>query len=106
MKITVAKNAGFCKGVAFAVDKALELAAAHEKVYTIGALIHNEGVVAYLEERGVHAISLEEARQLPAGRLRSSVRTGYPSATRNICVCAASSFTTRPVPSSSVSTKS
>ena len=78
MKITVAKNAGFCKGVAFAVDKALELAAAHEKVYTIGALIHNEGVVAYLEERGVHAISLEEARQLPAGSVALIRAHGIP----------------------------
>ena len=67
MKISVAKSAGFCKGVSNAVDKALELAEKYGKVYTIGALIHNEGVVAYLEEHGVHAISLEEARSLPCG---------------------------------------
>ncbi len=67
MKITVAKSAGFCRGVRNAVDKALALAEEHGKVYTIGALIHNEGVVAYLEEHGVHAVSLEEAKRLPAG---------------------------------------
>ena len=67
MKVTVARHAGFCKGVKNAVDKALELAAEFGKVYTVGALIHNEGVVSYLEERGVHAVTLEEAKALPAG---------------------------------------
>ena len=67
MKVTVARHAGFCKGVKNAVDKALELAAKFGKVYTVGALIHNEGVVSYLEERGVHAVTLEEAKALPAG---------------------------------------
>ena len=67
MKVTVARHAGFCKGVKNAVDKALELAAEFGKVYTVGALIHNEGVVSYLEERGVRAVTLDEARALPPG---------------------------------------
>lgn len=67
MKITVAKNAGFCSGVKNAVEKALELAREYGRVYTIGALIHNEGVVQYLEDRGVHAVTLGEARALPPG---------------------------------------
>ena len=67
MKITVAKNAGFCSGVKNAVEKALELAREYGRVYTIGALIHNEGVVQYLEDRGVRAVTLEEARALPPG---------------------------------------
>lgn len=67
MKITVAKNAGFCSGVKNAVDKALELAREYSRVYTIGALIHNEGVVQYLEDRGVRAVTLDEARALPPG---------------------------------------
>ena len=67
MKITVAKNAGFCSGVKNAVDKALELAREYGRVYTIGALIHNDGVVQYLEDREVRAVTLEEARALPPG---------------------------------------
>lgn len=67
MKITVAKNAGFCSGVKNAVEKALELAREYGRVYTIGALIHNEGVVQYLEDRGVRAVTLDEARALPPG---------------------------------------
>ena len=67
MKVTVAKSAGFCMGVRNAVDTALRLAEEKGNIYTVGALIHNEGVVRYLEERGVKSISLGEARNLPAG---------------------------------------
>ena len=42
MNIYVAKSAGFCGGVAGAVNKALELAEKHSKVYTLGELVHNE----------------------------------------------------------------
>ena len=80
MKITVAKNAGFCSGVRNAVDKALSLAAEKGKIYTVGALIHNEGVISYLEERGVHAVSLDEARQLPAGSVALIRAHGIPLA--------------------------
>ena len=93
MKITVAKNAGFCSGVRNAVDKALSLAAEKGKIYTVGALIHNEGVISYLEERGVHAVSLDEARQLPAGSVALIRAHGIPLAdeeymrSRGIEVC-------------------
>ena len=78
MKITVAKSAGFCRGVKNAVDKALELAREYGKVYTIGALIHNEGVVSYLKERGVLPVSIEEARSLPAGSVALIRAHGIP----------------------------
>lgn len=78
MKITVAKHAGFCAGVKNAVDKALELAREYGKVYTVGALIHNEGVVARLEEAGVHAVTLEEARALPEGSVALIRAHGIP----------------------------
>lgn len=80
MKVTVAASAGFCKGVRNAVDKALALAEKHGKVYTIGALIHNEGVVAYLEEHGVHAVTLEEAKELPSGAVALIRAHGIPRA--------------------------
>lgn len=50
----------------------------HGKVYTIGALIHNEGVVRYLEERGVYAVTLAEARALPAGSVALIRAHGIP----------------------------
>ena len=50
-QITVAKQSGFCKGVEFAVNTALNLEA--ENVYVLGEIIHNEDVVKLLEEKGI-----------------------------------------------------
>lgn len=57
MEVKVAKSAGFCFGVKRAVDKAYELAGTDDKeIYTLGPIIHNEGVVGDLEQRGVHVL--------------------------------------------------
>lgn len=53
MQAVLAKNAGACYGVQRALDMALDALDAEEPVYTLGPLIHNPGVVAALEERGV-----------------------------------------------------
>ena len=54
MEVRTAKSAGFCFGVKRAVDKAYELAEHKKKtIYTLGPIIHNEEVIADLEERGV-----------------------------------------------------
>ena len=78
MKVTVARNAGFCSGVKNAVDTALRLAEEYGEVFTVGALIHNEGVVKYLEERGVRAVTPEQARALPAGSVALIRAHGIP----------------------------
>ena len=58
MEVTVAKSAGFCFGVKRAVDKVYELIDTEQKpIFTLGPIIHNEGVVADLEARGVHVIT-------------------------------------------------
>lgn len=51
MKITIAKNSGFCFGVEQAVLKAKSLAG--ENTYTFGNLIHNERVCEELEFLGI-----------------------------------------------------
>ena len=52
MKVKVAETAGFCFGVKRAVDKVYELIGTEQKpIYTLGPIIHNEGVVADLEAR-------------------------------------------------------
>jgi len=56
----VAKSAGFCFGVKRAVDKVYELVQNGGKIYTYGPIIHNEQVVADLEEKGVMVIENEE----------------------------------------------
>ncbi len=66
-KIIVARHAGFCSGVKAAVKTTFESAAQladGDKLYTYGALIHNEAVGRALAERGVAVIDdLAAARQ-------------------------------------------
>ena len=58
MKVKVAETAGFCFGVKRAVNKVYELIDTEQKpIFTLGPIIHNEGVVADLEARGVHVIT-------------------------------------------------
>ncbi len=54
--ITLAKTAGFCFGVARAVDT-LENKDENEIISTLGPIIHNEFVVNSLKEKGVSVIS-------------------------------------------------
>ena len=54
MKVILAKSAGFCFGVRRAVDTVYEqVEQRNGKIYTFGPIIHNEEVVADLEEKGV-----------------------------------------------------
>jgi len=58
LQIRVSESAGFCWGVERALDLALEAAEqAPGPVRSLGPLIHNPGVIAELEERGVRVIS-------------------------------------------------
>ncbi len=69
MEITVAENAGFCFGVSRAVDKVYELSSDKScgRIYTFGSLIHNDHLVAELEERGVRVIDEKDFEPLCAG---------------------------------------
>jgi len=63
LKVSVAKTAGFCFGVARALDIVYDCAKNKEKKYcTLGPIIHNSKVVTELEGLGVRCISeLSEA---------------------------------------------
>ncbi len=52
-KVIVAKNAGFCYGVKRAITLAERAAKQHDKVYTLGPLIHNPQEVNRLSSIGV-----------------------------------------------------
>ena len=70
MIVRVAENAGFCFGVKKAVDKAFEVSKKYKEigvpVYTYGQIIHNETVIADLENEGVRIIETpEEIKNLP-----------------------------------------
>ena len=62
MKVILAETAGFCPGVKRAVNTVYK-EAEHgcAPVDTFGPIIHNEAVVAELENRGVHVVDGEEA---------------------------------------------
>jgi (E)-4-hydroxy-3-methyl-but-2-enyl pyrophosphate reductase len=58
MRVTVAKTAGFCRGVRDALDVTLEAIKSlqdGESMCTFGPLIHNRQVLAMLEEKGILA---------------------------------------------------
>lgn len=53
MSVRLAEYAGFCSGVKQAVEAALEESSCGVKVATLGPLVHNEAVAAYLARHGV-----------------------------------------------------
>ena len=69
MKVTLAKSAGFCFGVKRAVETVYqEIEQAKTPIYTFGPIIHNEEVVADLEQKGVIVInSVEDLKDRPKG---------------------------------------
>ena len=68
----LAPYAGFCQGVKRAMDLALEAAKSGETCYTLGPLVHNDAVVAYLAEKGIKvADSLDEVNEGSSVIIRS-----------------------------------
>ena len=57
MKITVAKDAGYCFGVRDAVNMAYDAAEKYGNVYMLGSIVHNEEVVNDLEKVGAKVVS-------------------------------------------------
>ena len=85
MKVIVAKSAGFCFGVKRAVEKVYELIEQGENgVYTLGPIIHNEKVVAELEEKGVY--SLDSLDSLDKDKIKKIVirSHGVPSSVYDV----------------------
>ena len=61
MKITIAKDAGYCFGVRDAVNLAYDTAQNHGEVYMLGTIVHNEKVVEDLSKAGTKVVeSLNE----------------------------------------------
>jgi 4-hydroxy-3-methylbut-2-enyl diphosphate reductase len=56
MKVTLAKQAGFCFGVKRATQLAFEAADKDQKTYTLGPIIHSPQVVGKLEELGIRVL--------------------------------------------------
>jgi len=82
MDIEIADNSGYC----FGVKRALKLArkaldennARHKKVYTLGSIIHNPGVVQELSEKGL--ISVKDIKDIEEGSVFVVRSHGMPPA--------------------------
>ena len=71
MKVTLAKNAGFCFGVRRATETVERLLKeGNRRVATLGHLIHNRLYLEDLASRGVASISIDEARALAESATR------------------------------------
>ena len=56
MKITIAKDAGYCFGVRDAVNMAYDTSKTHGDVYMLGDIVHNEKVVEDLSKVGTKVV--------------------------------------------------
>lgn len=63
MRVILAKNSGFCRGVRYAVDAAMN--ADGSNTYVLGEIIHNKEVMNAIAERGVRCV--ESLDKIPRG---------------------------------------
>ena len=64
MEIIIGKTAGFCFGVANAVNKSKKELEVQKKLYCLGELVHNKEVTKELENEGIEFVeSIEKARK-------------------------------------------
>ena len=56
MKITIAKDAGYCFGVRDAVDLAYKSAEENGEIFMLGDIVHNEQVVSDLADAGTKVV--------------------------------------------------
>ena len=91
MEIVVAKNAGFCFGVKRATDSlesAIRNRRAGERIYTLGALIHNETYNKMLREQGVEVTDIGYICKLfhySTTIAPTCVAQGYDESTCSVC---------------------
>ncbi len=65
MEVSIVHECGFCFGVLRAIELAQEATGEHEKVYCLGALIHNRQVVTELTQAGLEVV--EDLGEVPDG---------------------------------------
>ena len=56
MKVTIAKDSGYCFGVRDAVELAYRTAEEYNEVYMLGDIVHNEKVVDDLNQAGAKVV--------------------------------------------------
>lgn len=63
MKVVCGKLCGFCAGVNYTINKALEILNTNEKIYCLGKIVHNEIVIKKLEDKGM--ITVDSIDDIP-----------------------------------------
>lgn len=70
MTVDVDNNSGFCAGVIRAIDKAEEFlrgsGSTQKRLYSLGAIVHNESELARLSEEGLVTIDKEDLTEMPS----------------------------------------
>ena len=66
MKITIAKDAGYCFGVRDAVNMAYDASEKFGEVYMLGDIVHNENVIDDLSNSGATVVS--ELNDIPKNK--------------------------------------
>ncbi len=80
MIVEIDKNSGFCFGVVTAITKAEEELSKTNRLYCLGAIVHNSMEVERLESKGLITIDHEEFGKLRGGRVLFRAH-GEPPAT-------------------------
>ena len=77
MKIEILEPKGYCAGVTNAIKIALKAKEEHknETVYILGMLVHNEQVISFLKQQGIHVVYepkkslLDLSKDIPEGSI-------------------------------------
>lgn len=64
MQINIDPNAGFCFGVDYAIDKAVDFIDKNSKIYCLGQIVHNQQEIKRLENLGLITIDFEKFKTL------------------------------------------
>jgi small subunit ribosomal protein S1 len=71
-EVRLARRTGFCYGVREAIDYARLAAAQGKQTHTLGQVVHNEGVIAQLQEQGIRTVdTLDDVDQGAAVVIRA-----------------------------------
>ena len=81
MKVIIAENSGFCKGVRFAVDTAMSIQ--DKNVFVLGEIIHNHDVVKQIGDRGIKVVDTLE--EVPGGATVIFRSHGVPESFYGVC---------------------
>jgi len=65
MTVDIDTRSGFCAGVIRAITKAEECLSENQKLYSLGAIVHNDAELRRLEEKGMTVISEEDIESMP-----------------------------------------